>query len=136
MELVVDANVLFAAFIKESHTRHLLLNSGCNLFIPDFFFEEFNKHQGALREKTGLSEDQLRDLMSQILVFGNIRTVSVSEYSAFLEKAKMFSLDIADVPYFALALKLGCAIWSNDKKLQEQKVVKVQTTAGLGPSKH
>ncbi|MBI2152065.1 hypothetical protein HYU21_05030 [Candidatus Woesearchaeota archaeon] len=33
--------------------------------------------------------------------------------------------------YFALALKLNCALWSNDKKLREQSEVKVYNTYEL-----
>ena len=36
-----------------------------------------------------------------------------------------------DVLYFALALKLKCGIWSNDKKLKEQNKVKVYCTGEL-----
>ncbi|MEK6928390.1 MAG: hypothetical protein AABW65_00335 [Nanoarchaeota archaeon] len=32
---------------------------------------------------------------------------------------------------FALALKLDCAIWSNDKKLNEQDKVKIYSTEDL-----
>ena len=42
--------------------------------------------------------------------------------------AKRISPDLDDAPYFALALKQKCALWSNDKKLQEQSAVKVYTT--------
>ena len=33
--------------------------------------------------------------------------------------------------YFALALKLNCAIWSNDKKLKEQNKIQVCSTHEL-----
>ena len=33
--------------------------------------------------------------------------------------------------YFALALKLNCGIWSNDKKLKNQDKVKVYSTEDL-----
>jgi len=39
--------------------------------------------------------------------------------------------DPDDMAYFALALKLNCAIWSNDKKLKEQDKVKVYNTHEL-----
>lgn len=131
MELVVDANVMFAAVIKESHTRHLLLLKGWKLYLPEFFFEEFEKHKKMLVDKTGLSEQQLAELMSQLFVFGNIQTIHLSEYADNIDGAKKVSPDINDVPYFSLALKRACAIWSNDKKLKEQKAVKVYSTQEL-----
>lgn len=35
------------------------------------------------------------------------------------------------VHYFALAMELGCGIWSNDKKLKEQEIVKVWSNKEL-----
>ena len=43
-------------------------------------------------------------------------------------KQKKISPDINDTEYFALALKLKCSIWSNDKKLKKQNKVKVYST--------
>ena len=43
----------------------------------------------------------------------------------------MISPDEKDTAYFALALKLKCAIWSNDKKLKEQDKVTVYNTGEL-----
>jgi len=33
--------------------------------------------------------------------------------------------------YFALALKMKCPIWSNDKRLKEQKTIKIISTDEL-----
>ena len=45
MELVVDANVVFSALIKEGVTIKLLFDPNLILYAPDFFLEEFNKHR-------------------------------------------------------------------------------------------
>ncbi len=37
-------------------------------------------------------------------------------------------IDPGDVQFLALAMALNCPIWSNDKDLKKQKVVKVYTT--------
>ncbi|PIN85274.1 MAG: hypothetical protein COV47_03030 [Candidatus Diapherotrites archaeon CG11_big_fil_rev_8_21_14_0_20_37_9] len=42
---------------------------------------------------------------------------------------KKISPDPKDVPYFALALKLRCPIWTNDKLLKKQKKVKIISTS-------
>ena len=72
MELVLDANILFAALIKESHTRHLILNGPMQLYAPEFLLEQMEAHLNTLTSKTGLSHDQLRELLIHILVFGNV----------------------------------------------------------------
>ncbi len=42
--------------------------------------------------------------------------------------AEEISPDKDDVLYFALALRLDCAIWSNDKALKGQSVVAILNT--------
>jgi len=41
MEMVVDANVLFSALIKEGTTRELLLSNEFVLYAPEFLLDEF-----------------------------------------------------------------------------------------------
>jgi len=48
-----------------------------------------------------------------------------------LAEAKKLSPDPDDAAYFALALKLGIPIWSNDKKLTGQKQVRIYSTEEL-----
>ena len=48
-----------------------------------------------------------------------------------MKEAKRLSPDDKDVMYFALALKLRCAIWSNDKELKKQKEVTIYNTQEL-----
>ena len=48
-----------------------------------------------------------------------VRFESEDFFNEFLPKAKELSPDINDATYFVLALKLGCSIWSNEKKLKE-----------------
>jgi predicted nucleic acid-binding protein len=62
------------------------------------------------------------------LLSRRIRIVPREETKLFMEKAKAISPDVKDIPYFALALKLNCALWSNDKKLKDQDKVKIYST--------
>ncbi|MBT5021736.1 hypothetical protein HOK51_08530 [Candidatus Woesearchaeota archaeon] len=48
-----------------------------------------------------------------------------------MNSAKIICPDENDVDYFALALKLNCAIWSNDKKLKNQNSIIVYSTEEL-----
>jgi len=36
-----------------------------------------------------------------------------------------------DIPYFALALKLNCPIWSNEPEFKEQSKIKIFNTQDL-----
>ena len=52
MDLVVDANDIFAALIIESKTHELIFDERLHLFTTAFFFAEFNKHSEEIQEKT------------------------------------------------------------------------------------
>ena len=131
MKLVVDANILFAAFIKDSYTRRLLLFSIEELFTPEFIYDEIKKHIVELKKKTGLSENQIDELFSLLIENANIKIVKQSALEETLEDAGKISPDPDDIHYFALAFKLSCSIWSNDKKLKEQNKVRIFTTEEL-----
>ena len=56
----------------------------------------------------------------------------LEEFKKFWKEAKQISPDPDDVLYLAVALSLGCALWSNDKDLKEgQSRVLVVTTEEL-----
>lgn len=49
-----------------------------------------------------------------------------------MSKARKISPDRKDVDYFALALKMKCSIWSNDKPIKnKQNEVKIYNTEEL-----
>ena len=60
-----------------------------------------------------------------------IFTIPDEETNQFIELANKISPDQNDADYFALALKLNCPIWSNDKRLANQNTVKVYSTKEL-----
>lgn len=132
MELVVDANVLFSALIaRDGKTRELLMTSGLSLFMPEFVLDEFNKHLSELSDKTQLTKETLTNILRDILVYSNLRIVPLTGLKSTLVDADSISPDPDDVQYFALALKLRCGIWSNDKKLKKQRKIKVYSTEDL-----
>ncbi|HZX19547.1 MAG TPA: PIN domain-containing protein [archaeon] len=128
MRIVLDANILFAALIKDGYTRKLLLFSGYDFFIPDFTIIEFEKHIPYLETKTGLSKHELEQLMQNLIETSKIKIVAFKDFSAKRKIALKISPDKNDTAYFALALKLKCQIWSNDSVLKKQGKIKVLTT--------
>lgn len=129
MDLVVDANIIFAALIKDGNTIELLLEPNLHLFVPEFLFSEISKHKKELMEKTERSEEELNEILD--ILEHKMTIIPLEEFESFLNKAKEISPDPNDVPYFALALKLNISIWSNDKKLKEQKRIKVYSTKDI-----
>lgn len=129
MDLVVDANILFAALIKNSFSYSFLFSGKFHLFTPEYIFTEFEKHKEEILEKTERTTEDFFRLLE--ILKRRIILVPHEELVLYVEEAEKITPDPNDMVYFALALKLNCAIWSNDKKLKEQDKIKVYHTHEL-----
>jgi predicted nucleic acid-binding protein len=128
MDLVIDSNVLFAALLKESRTSDILFKH--TLYAPEFILEEFRKYKDYLKGKTKRTEEEFNGLFD--LFERNVILIPKEEIEQFIEKAGKISPDAKDVPYLALALKLRCSLWSNDRDLKEkQNIIQVYSTEEL-----
>lgn len=107
MDLVVDANVLLSALIKEGLTRKLMLNSQVTLYAPEFLLDEFYKHIGTVSRKAGIPAGKLRPLAREFFDEADITVFATPELEGFMGRARALSPDPDDAVYFALALKLG-----------------------------
>ncbi len=129
MDLVIDANILFAALIKEGATIELIFNENIHLFAPEFLLEEFAKYKDEILRKTKRTEEKFNEILE---ILKNIITIiPKEEFNEFLKDAEIISPDKKDIQYLALALKLNCAIWTNDKGLKKQDKIKVYHTHDL-----
>lgn len=129
MDLVVDANVIFSAAIKDSNTAELMLRDDLHLHAPEYLFEEFGKYKGTILKKTHRSRADFEKFVE--VLRDRIRLVPREEFRSEMKKARRLSPDPKDVPYFALALKITGEIWSDDKELKNQDEVSVITTTEL-----
>ena len=132
MELVVDANVLLASLLKEAVTRELLLDSRLTLCAPEHLLSETSRHlakSAILRKRIRLSNEDIQKLF-EILTM-NIRTIPKQSYHRFVGQALTLAPHIEDSPYLAVALSREIPIWSNDRGLKNQSIVKIYTTAEL-----
>ena len=130
MELIVDANILMSALIAtEGKTYDLIFNNRIRLFSVDKLLEELEKYRSEILKKSGLSGYDFDIFVS--LISSEINLIPYSEIKNFISEAKKISPDPNDAEYFALALKLDCSIWSNDKKLKNQDKIKVYSTGDL-----
>jgi len=66
MDVVIDANILFAALIKESITIELLLNENLHAYSPEFLFEEFYEHKEEILKKTKRTQKEFEDIFSAL----------------------------------------------------------------------
>lgn len=129
MDLVIDANVLFSALIKDSFAYNLLFSGSFHIFTPEYIFTELEKHKEEILKKTERTAEEFFRLLETLK--RRIIIVPLEELVHYIDEAEELTPDPYDMVYFALALKLSCAIWSNDKKLKEQGKVKVYNTHEL-----
>ena len=132
MQLVVDANVLLAAFLKEAITRELLLDSRIDLAAPEHLLSETLRHlrtSASIRKRIGLSSEDIETLF--LLLTQRIRVFPETSYQSAVAKALTLAPHRQDAPYLALALILNSAVWSNDKGMKKQITVTVYSTTEL-----
>ncbi|MBI2146121.1 hypothetical protein HYU22_02165 [Candidatus Woesearchaeota archaeon] len=129
MEVIVDANILFAGLIRASATTVLLFEPNLKLYTPEFVLEEFMKYSGVIQSKMKRTREEFITIMHQLHQV--ITVVPPEEYEKYVDEAKKISPDDKDVMYFALALKMRCGIWSNDSELKNQDKVPIYNTSEL-----
>ncbi len=134
MILVVDANALFSFFKSSSDVRTIVLDPSLKfnleLIAPKLLLLELDKHKGDVCRKAKISEKEYEFPRNVLEVF--IKTFSDESWREFREEAsKLIIGHPKDAPYFALALKLKCPIWSNERRFKKQFKVKVYNTSEL-----
>ena len=130
MDLVVDANILFSILIKSGKTEEIMLEPYLHLFCPEFIFEEFEKYEDEILEKTKRTEKEYKSVFEIIKI--KIKTIPNEETEKYMDEARQISPDPNDVDYFALALKMKCGIWSNDKEIKDkQEEIRIYNTEEL-----
>ena len=133
MKLVVDANILFS-FFRENPVRFIIINSEdfkLELFSPTHVLEELKQNMPDIIKYTKLDSEQIKSIFEELKKF--IIIIPSESYKEFKSSAKKLSphKSAKDDPYFALALKLNCPIWSNEPAFKEQSSIKVFNTKEL-----
>lgn len=129
MELVVDTNVLISAIVKPSNSRILLCHPRIVLFAPEYLLREIERNKELILEKSRISESRFKELLASLL--SNISIVKADEFKGFLKQALKIAQHPEDSPFLALALAYSIPVWSNDKGLKQQSLIKVFSTKEL-----
>ena len=66
MEIVLDANILFAGLIRESTTAIMLFNPNLKLYSPEFVLEEFMKYYEIIQKKMKRTREGFVTIMHQL----------------------------------------------------------------------
>ena len=127
MRLVVDANVLFAALIKDGMTAELFFDERLELHAPPHLEEELRRNEAAIRGKT--TREDIDNAI--VAAMGRIILHTNREHAGTWDEALEKCPDPKDTPYFALALALGCPFWTAERGLERQEVVRVVRTSDL-----
>ena len=125
--MVIDSNIVFAILLTKGMTDELFFESPWNFFAPALLFEETERYVQYLLKKTKRTEEDFWEIKERI----SQKVCILSADESFLQMAVDFSPDIDDIEFLALALQLNCPLWSNDKRLKEQTVVRVLSTDEL-----
>jgi len=134
MRLVVDANELFAGIIAkgkelQSWTLDMLFSDEVEMFSPFRLLAELEKNRDEIRGKSGFS---LMDFEAFVGILKlRVRFIPLEQFLDKIPEAKELAPHLKDVEYFALALKLDCPIWSNEKAFKKQSVVRAFSTSDL-----
>jgi len=138
LRLVVDTNILFAFFWKNSVIGNIIKTKALELYAPEFSLNELSKYSSLLMNKTSLSKEEYIKNFASLSECINI--VPFKEYKDKIESAKSLANEfskeefeefVKDIDFIALALKLDCPIWSGDKLLKKQKIVEILTKKEL-----
>ncbi|MCX6011911.1 MAG: PIN domain-containing protein [Chloroflexi bacterium] len=126
MKLVVDANELFAAIItrgKEhnSWTLDALFSEKVELYAPYRLLAELEKHSEEIKSKSGFSSRDFEAFMGILSL--RIHFTRLDEFRQETPEALKLAPHPKDAEYFALALKLGCAILSEEKSFKKQSKI-------------
>jgi predicted nucleic acid-binding protein len=128
MKIIIDANRIVAALVKQSTTRDILFDSEFEFLTPDYSISEINEHKEELQKKAKLTTEEFDLLLS--LIFERITILPEQEYSDFVKTCKV--CDVDDTPYLAACLATKAqGVWSHDPHLSKQDKAKVFTNIDL-----
>ncbi len=122
--LVVDANRILSALLKDGSTRAAILETDAALFAPDHLKEEVALDLPEIARRVGVTPGALSTILGPLLE--RIEWVGEAAYAAYLPRARkvLGAIDPKDVPYLACALWVEAdAIWSLDLHFDRQELV-------------
>ena len=134
MKLIVDSNVLFTFFWRDS-VFSSIAKQPLVFFAPEMVLEEIKKYTPDLLTKTKLSWKEFVQRFEELIQI--VEFALLEEYQSHFRKAKSLSKGFSeedkeeflkDIDLFALALKLKCPIWSNDRLFKKQSAIPVFST--------
>lgn len=129
MDLVVDTNILISAIVKSSKSKTLISSPLFNLYAPEHLIEEIMANKCEILDKSGLDNNDFELLLAILL--SRITIVSTDYFRELINLALSVVSHPEDAPFIALSLFKKTSLWSDDKALKKQSLVKVFSTSEL-----
>ncbi len=130
--MVVDANIILAALLRDSTARALICSGLLRLLSPHYVLSEIKKHKQYVIDESGFSEEGFELILSRLLE--NIVLVPTVDFEQYVGVAlyEMRDIDEFDTAFVACTLATDAdGIWSDDKHLSQQTLVRTFTTREL-----
>ena len=104
MNLIVDSNVVFAALLRDSTTREILIDPPFTLYAPETMLNEIRKYKGEICRRAGFTTEEFELLFN--LISDAIEIVEKEGYDHTLGEADRLigDVDKGDVPFLALGI--------------------------------
>jgi predicted nucleic acid-binding protein len=122
--VVVDANAVYSALLKDGSSRRALMSTGAVLFAPRFLRIEIEKHKVEIQQRSGAKDEDVEAALA--VIYRRIAWVADADLEPHLSVAHeaLGKVDDKDVPYLACALAVDAdAIWSRDPHFGKQDLV-------------
>ncbi|MCL5011713.1 MAG: PIN domain-containing protein [Candidatus Marsarchaeota archaeon] len=129
MDIVIDANILFAMLIKKGITERIFMSNDLHVYAPEYIFVEFNKHEKTLLKITKREKKDFENLID--VLERRIELIPISEFQTFIKEAESLLEDKDDAAYLAICISKEMPLWTNDNGFKKQDRVKVYTTQEL-----
>lgn len=127
-KLAVDANPILSAIIGGKARSVFLEADNISFYTTLFNFKEVEKYIPALASKRSLPLDDLYLALSTLPI--SVCDVEFSKNTLKKAEGLIGDRDPDDIQLLALALKLSCPIWSNDRDFDGMGV-KIYSTLAL-----
>jgi len=125
LKIVIDTNILFSYFWKNSITKKIIESNIFELYTPNFAFDELAKYKSEIIYKVKITEKEynqtIKELNEKIIIVDPIK------YSQELRKVTTIP-DVNDIDFIALSMYLDKILWTNDNALTNQDYALVLNT--------
>ena len=84
MDIVIDANVIFSALIKNSFSYNIIFSDKFRIFTPEYMFAELEKHKEEIIDKTERTSEEFFRLIEIFDVLSGLKALPLVDPFATL----------------------------------------------------